>query len=108
MINIERARVFQQQAMAVDIEIAVAQTGGGITEDQGQAAMNAAWPYVEKAIQSERARGKVLVEALRWYSHKSALARLIHGGGDEGRNAISTAGGTMAQTALAAYGDGHE
>jgi hypothetical protein len=94
MTDIERERTFAQQAMAVDIEIAVAAIGPkNITEEQGQAAMTAAWPYVEGAIKSERERPKVLLEALRdirdnGYYHPDYVP--------------------IVSKALAAYGDGHE
>ena len=43
----------------------------------------------------ERLRG-----ALAWYGEQARLARLIHGEGDAGRNALAADGGTRARQAL--------
>ena len=44
-----------------------------------------------------------LVEALRWYAEQTRLCRLIHSGGDSGRNALAGDGGSKARAALARY-----
>lgn len=43
-------------------------------------------------------------EALEWYGEQSRLARLIHSGGDSGRNALATDGGERARAALSKAG----
>ena len=42
-----------------------------------------------------------LVEALQWYREQGHLCRLIHSGGDTGRNALAQDGGKRATAALA-------
>jgi hypothetical protein len=44
---------------------------------------------------------KGLEEALEWYGEQARLCRLIHSGGDAGRNALAADGGKRAKTALA-------
>ena len=51
-------------------------------------------------------RVKALVEVLQWYAEQTRLCRLIHSGGDSGRNALSSDGGTKARAALAALEGG--
>jgi hypothetical protein len=50
-------------------------------------------------------RVRALEEALGWYGEQARLCRLIHSGGDAGRNALSEDGGKRARKAL---GDGNE
>lgn len=46
-------------------------------------------------------RDAVLAEALAWYAEQARLCRLIHSGGDAGRNALAADGGQRARAALA-------
>jgi hypothetical protein len=63
MSEMERKRIMAQQAMAVDIEIAIAAIGPEITEAQGQRAMNAAWNYVDEAVKAERTCKRTFTQA---------------------------------------------
>jgi len=54
-----------------------------------------------KAAMSQCNPTKGLVEACEWYAENARLARLIHSGGDVGRNAIAADGGRRGLAALA-------
>jgi len=41
-----------------------------------------------------------LYEALEWYAEQTRLCRLVHSGGDAGRNALADDGGKRANAAL--------
>lgn len=48
-----------------------------------------------------------MAEALAWYGEQARLARLVHSGGDEGRNAIASDGGNKARALLARINGGN-
>lgn len=52
------------------------------------------------ALYEARVRSAELVKALEWYGEQARLARLIHGEGDKGRNALAADGGKRARAAL--------
>jgi len=54
----------------------------------------------DEAIERLRSLLKEAGEALDWYGEQTRLCRLIHSGGDAGRNALADDGGSIARTVL--------